>query len=611
MSKQHFFLVMILCATAGTSVLADESSWNRAGTKSGSEVASSPSYGGKLVCNDANKDGTAPYVLVDKWGAVQTYVQPGPGLDLQPYVDRQVWIQSGGMVTGHDGVQCIKADAVTLSDRPAAAPLHWLPYRQANAEARTSDRAVRQTAYQEPAGKQRSEPIPAPQPIPSSENAPAVAPAVPAPAELPVEGDFAADEGPATMVGPGPEGPGVPCGSCPERCGTPCDRPCGQCCGLAPYWVHLDTLLWWTSGMAVPPLVTTGPSADNPGIMGYPGTVVLAGSGRILDDLQVGGRLQVGTWLNECGTVGVEGEYLGLGGDSYQFREFSPGNPILARPFYDVTRPTTDPESYELVALPGVIAGSVAISARTWFQGAGVDMRFFLGGCEGCWSPPCDCCEPIRSGWRVDLTLGYRYLQLADRLGVEEDLTSFAPTEENPSSAAYLVRDDFSTKNRFDGGQIGLLIAMHRNRWSLDVTPKIAFGNTHETASVNGSTLTTDINGTPALYQGGLLALPSVPNVGNGNIGNYSKNVFAVVPELGLTLGYQLTPRLQATIGYSFLYWSRVMRAGDQIDFKVNPNLMPNPSQIYPTSDPNHPAFTYNQAGFWAQGINLGLGYRW
>ena len=48
-----------------------------------------------MKCNDADNDGTVPYVLVDKWGMLRAYVQPQPGLDLQPYVDRQVWIESG------------------------------------------------------------------------------------------------------------------------------------------------------------------------------------------------------------------------------------------------------------------------------------------------------------------------------------------------------------------------------------------------------------------------------------------------------------------------------------------------------------------------------------
>ena len=88
--------------------------------------------------------------------------------------------------------------------------------------------------------------------------------------------------------------------------------------------------------METPPLVTTGPSTAQPGYLGSPGTVILAGGGTILDDMQVGGRLRVGRWLNDCGTVGVEGEFLALGGDSYNFRDWSGGTPILSRPFFDV-----------------------------------------------------------------------------------------------------------------------------------------------------------------------------------------------------------------------------------------------------------------------------------
>ena len=165
------------------------------------------------------------------------------------------------------------------------------------------------------------------------------------------------------------------------------------------------------------------------------------------------------------------------------------------------------------------------------------------------------------------MLVGYRYLKLQDRLGVTEDLTTFGGNNEdvanqNPSSSIF-VQDEFDTKDQFHGGQIGMSLAINRNRWWVQATPKIAFGTTFETASVNGTTITTDANGHVALFQGGLLAQSS-------NIGNYSHSEFAVVPELGLTLGYQLTPRLEATFGYSFLYWSEVARAGDQVDFHVN-----------------------------------------
>ena len=38
----------------------------------------------------------------------------------------------------------------------------------------------------------------------------------------------------------------------------------------------------------------------------------------------------------------------------------------------------------------------------------------------------------------------------------------------------------------------------------------------------------------------------------------------AVQYELGVTLGFDLTERLQATFGYTFMYWSRVARPGDR-----------------------------------------------
>ena len=524
---------------------------------------------------------------------VQSYVRPDPGLDLQPYVERQVWIQSAGTVARFDGTQCIKAAAVSLSDRPATA-LRWLPYRPAPSQANAPERPIRQTAYEEPAAKSPGERIPAPQPIPSSG---ADAAAVPEPAQMPPVPDYSGDDGPDMMPGPGPAGP---CGGCPQRCGPQCGCPsCRCCCPVAPYWVGVDTLLWWTRGMETPALVTSGPSASQPGYLNSPGTVILAGGGRILDGVQAGGGLQVGMWLNDCGTVGFQGDFLALGGDSYEFNAWSSGNPILARPFFD-TAPTENQQNVELVAEPGVIAGNVNVAARTWFEMAGVDFRVYLGGCEHCWSSPCDPCTTNRSGWRLDMLLGYRYLRLQDRLDVTEGLTSVGGTEANPTSNSFYVQDGFATRDQFNGGEVGLLWTMHRNRWSLEVTPRLAFGTTHETVSINGSTVTTDSTGASTVSQGGLLALPT-------NIGNYSKNELAVVPQIGLTLGYQLTPRLQATFGYSFLYWSRVARAGDQIDFNVDDRNIPPPV----TGGGPDPKFTFNQTSFWAQGLNFGLNYHW
>ena len=81
-----------------------------------------------------------------------------------------------------------------------------------------------------------------------------------------------------------------------------------------------------------------------------------------------------------------------------------------------------------------------------------------------------------------------------------------------------------------------------------------------------------------------------------------------MVPELGVRAGVQVTEHARVFVGYNFLYMSNVVRAGDQIDLRVNPNqLAPNNS----LGGPALPAFTPKTTDFWAQGISLGLELRY
>jgi len=70
------------------------------------------------------------------------------------------------------------------------------------------------------------------------------------------------------------------------------------------------------------------------------------------------------------------------------------------------------------------------------------------------------------------------------------------------------------------------------------------------------------------VQQGGLLALPS-------NIGTQTRNRFAVIPELGVKVGYQLTDHIRVYAGYNFLYASSVVRPGNQIDPVINRAQLP------------------------------------
>ncbi len=109
-----------------------------------------------------------------------------------------------------------------------------------------------------------------------------------------------------------------------------------------------------------------------------------------------------------------------------------------------------------------------------------------------------------------------------------------------------------------------------RGFWTMDALIRLAIGNTRQTVTINGQTTINDPTNTPAVQTlpGGLLTQTS-------NIGTYRQDEFAVVPELNLNLGYQLTDHFRVMLGYTAIYWSNVVRPGQQISLDVNPNLLP------------------------------------
>ena len=102
-------------------------------------------------------------------------------------------------------------------------------------------------------------------------------------------------------------------------------------------------------------------------------------------------------------------------------------------------------------------------------------------------------------------------------------------------------------------------------------------------------------------HDGGLLAQTS-------NIGTYSQNEFAVVPELDVKLGYQMTEQLKVSLAFTAIYWSNVVRPGQQIDLDVHPDLLP-PSPTFTSG--SHPTFAFDTTDYWVQGLSFGGEYRW
>ena len=368
----------------------------------------------------------------------------------------------------------------------------------------------------------------------------------------------------------------------------------GDCCGcLSGTYVRAEYLAWGTRGMNLPALVTTSPigtARTDAGVLGLDTTAILYGGNTSGSNLRSGGRITFGRWFNPCQRLGVEGDYFALNDIRTSFNRTSTGDPILARPFYDVT---IGQESSELVAFPNVIRGTIAADHVSSFQGAGVRALYNLCCGDGCGTSCITCC-PVPTGYRFDMLLGYRFLRLDDRVNVTEDLVS---TDTSQPAGAFIVRDHFQTQNQFHGVDFGSQLRFCKGCFTLDLLSKLALGNVRSVVTTSGSTVITQ-NGQAETFEGGLLAQRT-------NSGTHTFNDFAAVPELGATVGYQLNPCWRLTFGYSFIYWSRVVRAGDVINHQLNPNLIP-PEDTTVTTH-LQPDLRFCYADFWAQGMNFGI----
>jgi hypothetical protein len=350
------------------------------------------------------------------------------------------------------------------------------------------------------------------------------------------------------------------------------------------FWVQGEFLAWWTKGFSTPPLLTSSPSgtpATSAGVLGAGNTTVVFGGQDLGGGFQPGERITFGAWLNRDQSLGMEASYFQLSRQTQYFNFSGVTIPILARPFFNVQ---ANQQDSQLVNYPGQQSGTFSAAVASELQVAEVLVRKNLQQ-----SP----------GVTIDFVAGYRYQQLDDHLEADDAL-SFSGTQASlPAGSTVQQFDRFDTRNVFQGGVIGMSTKFQRQSWSLDTALKIAAGNTHSRVSISGATGTAVPGQASTLLAGGLLALPS-------NIGVFDSDRFSVVPELGVTLGFDFSPQLRATLGYDLVYWNSVARPGDQIDLNVDPRQFPPPAG----GSSSQPVFQLHTSDYWAQGLNLGLDVR-
>jgi hypothetical protein len=341
-------------------------------------------------------------------------------------------------------------------------------------------------------------------------------------------------------------------------------------------WFSAEFLNWFTQNAVSPPLVHAAPI---PAVVGN--ERVLFSGASLYPTYHPGGRFTAGLWLDPCMIHGVDSSFMFLGTRSFSQTFIAPAGQILVRRVIDAQNGN--------VPIFAETANTMTVSGIAQLMGADINYRRVL--CNDC-------------AFRLDLLVGFRWNQLHDTLRFTETGTGPLLNLGNFTGTGI---DDFAATNNFFGGQVGVRGERDIGRFFINGYGKIALGQTQHRIAISGGQQFVAPVPPPAGLPGNLLAL-------NSNIGIHNATSFSVIPELGLNLGYHLTPRLRFFVGYTFMYWSNVMRAGEQIDMRIQPNRIPYvnlPPIPPPAAQEIHPVVQFKRTDFWAQGINVGLQFKW
>ncbi len=368
-----------------------------------------------------------------------------------------------------------------------------------------------------------------------------------------------------------------------EDCGGRCPGDCRQHDYFGPLnggWLDFDYVLWWGKGTDLPPLVTTSPVSNDPltyGVLGAPGTQVLFGNQLVDTSSRSGGRIDGGIWFDECQDFGLGAAFLGIQREATVYDASSDGDPILARPFFNEETGANDAQ---VIAQPGVTSGGIHIQTANTVIGAEAYIRELL------WTEP---------GYRLDCIYGYRVLRIDESVAIFDSTVITDPESLIPLGTELVSEDVFNTQNTFQGVNLGLISRSQHSCWGYDLIFKLGLGNIYQTAKIRGNTLITVPEDGSESFDEGLYALGT-------NIGGYSRNVFGIVPELGVNLHYQFSPSWRLKFGYTFLYFNNMLQAARIIDQNVNPTQI-----VGDLLGPARPAFAFSSESYWLQGINFGL----
>lgn len=324
-------------------------------------------------------------------------------------------------------------------------------------------------------------------------------------------------------------------------------------------------------------------------VQGAPGTSVALGGGEADLGVMHGGRFTGGFWLDNNRAFGVElsASFLSEGNES---RGVAGGGVALSRPFFDTS---IQAQNARLLNLPGQVSGSVSSTVESLFWGA--DLGPVVRVIE-------------TSMLTLDQLFFFRYSQLEESQTIIDTVSpvggavTFRGQAFRNGGTSVSVEDSARAINRFYGGGAGFRLGITPGRFYANVTGKLAVGANRQTLNLTGLT-TLGGTGANATANGGLL----VPATSNGQ---FTHTEFSYMPEIGAKVGFQFTQNFGIYVGYNFLYFTGVIRPGDNFTNTVNPTQLPSSQNFGVPFGPNAAPVRLQNSDFWIHSVGVGLNVR-
>ena len=420
----------------------------------------------------------------------------------------------------------------------------------------------------------------------------------------PPEAAFTSPDGHPIIPPPGFEGM-IPPGSLPDGPGGP--YPYGGGGGGGGYgsgpgifeggggpprlWYGADFLLWVPKSMPGGSTVVSTSGGADLGILGSPSARALFGDRNIGYGAANGFRAWLGMSFDEDGRTGFEfgGFLLESRAKSFRLASGTDGLPLIAVPVFDAS---TGANSSYLIAAPGIRAGDIRIDTQTRSWGAEGNFVFNLYRAN----------PEEGSAGSIDLLAGGRFFELEERLSVATSTQRINPTLGNSFGGTTLLgspqittTDRTRTFNDFYGGNVGIRGDISFGRLYLGAAGKFGFGYMRQRVELEGGS------------SAGTSTVPGGLFNDTANLGKFRKDTFAVMPEGNFNIGYQITSRIRAQVGYTFLYVDRVLRPTAVNSSVVNTSFVPTATG-FGTAPVNYtPRDLGKQSEFWLQGVNFGF----